>query len=83
MWAKSLGGDAAVKLLNKHGMLIEGIDFACETGAYDLAFDLAKIGAKERLPVVHGRLASQLEEEGRLEDASKHYIEGEQNFLFN
>uniref|UniRef100_A0A8R1I6R6 Intraflagellar transport protein 172 homolog n=1 Tax=Caenorhabditis japonica TaxID=281687 RepID=A0A8R1I6R6_CAEJA len=76
LWAKSIGGDAAVKLLNKHGMLIEGIDFACETGAYDLAFDLARIGAKERLPVVHGRLASQLEEEGRLEDASQHYIEG-------
>ncbi|CAI2357816.1 unnamed protein product [Caenorhabditis sp. 36 PRJEB53466] len=78
LWAKSLGGDAAVKLLNKHGWLIEGIDFACETGAYDLAFDLARIGAKERLPTVHGRLASQLEEEGRQEDASKHYIEGNQ-----
>ncbi|CAL2048973.1 unnamed protein product [Caenorhabditis brenneri] len=76
MWAKSIGGDAAVKLLNKHGMLSEGIDFACETGAYDFAFDLARIGAKEKMPSVHARLASQLEEEGRLEDASKHYVEG-------
>uniref|UniRef100_A0A1I7TZF2 WD_REPEATS_REGION domain-containing protein n=1 Tax=Caenorhabditis tropicalis TaxID=1561998 RepID=A0A1I7TZF2_9PELO len=76
MWAKSIGGDAAVKLLNKHGMLLEGIDFACETGAFDLAFDLSRIGAKEQMPLVHTRLASQLEEEGRLEDASKHYVEG-------
>ncbi|EFP04115.1 CRE-OSM-1 protein [Caenorhabditis remanei] len=76
MWAKSIGGDAAVKLLNKHGMLMEGIDFACESGAYDLAFDLSRIGAKEQMPAVHVRLASQLEEEGRLEDASKHYVEG-------
>lgn len=76
MWAKSIGGDAAVKLLNKHGMLMEGIDFACETGAFDLAFDLARIGAKDRMGTVHVRLATQLEEEGRLEDASKHYVEG-------
>ncbi|PIC15412.1 hypothetical protein B9Z55_022396 [Caenorhabditis nigoni] len=76
MWAKSIGGDAAVKLLNKHGMLNEGIEFACDSGAFDLAFDLTRIGAKDKMADVHLRLAGQLEEEGRLEDASKHYIEG-------
>ncbi|CAI5455003.1 unnamed protein product [Caenorhabditis angaria] len=76
MWAKNLGGDAAVKLLNRYGMLSEGIDFACETGAFDFAFDLSRIGSKDRLPEVHIRMAIQLEEDGRMEDAAKHYIDG-------
>ena len=36
LWAKSLGGDSAVKLLQKHGLLDEAIDYAatngCESG---------------------------------------------------
>lgn len=44
--------------------------------AFDFAFDLCRFGAKGRLPFVHERLAQQLEEEGELEKAEMHYIEG-------
>ena len=30
LWAKSLGGDSAVKLLSKFGLLEEAIDYATE-----------------------------------------------------
>jgi intraflagellar transport protein 172 len=30
LWAKSLGGDSAVKLLNKFGLLEAAIDYAAE-----------------------------------------------------
>lgn len=30
LWAKSLGGEAAVKLLNKFGLLETAIDFAAD-----------------------------------------------------
>ncbi|CAI4221536.1 unnamed protein product [Auanema sp. JU1783] len=75
LWAKSLGGEAAVKLLNKFGMLSDTIDNACENGAFDFAFDLAKIGMKERLPDVHLRMAMYLEEEGKLDEAARHFVE--------
>lgn len=32
LWAKSLGGDSAVKLLQKFNLLDEAIDFACDNG---------------------------------------------------
>lgn len=32
LWAKSLGGEAAVRLLNKNNMLSEAVDFATENG---------------------------------------------------
>ncbi|VDM37534.1 unnamed protein product [Toxocara canis] len=76
LWAKSLGGDSAVKLLQKFNLLDESIDFACENGAFDFAFELCRLGAKARLPFVHVMLAQQLEEEGQFENAEKHYIEG-------
>ncbi|PIO75437.1 tetratricopeptide repeat protein [Teladorsagia circumcincta] len=50
LWAKSLGGEAGVKLLNKFGMLNEAIDHFSEIGTFDFAFELARLGAKERLP---------------------------------
>ncbi|VDK57787.1 unnamed protein product [Anisakis simplex] len=76
LWAKSLGGDSAVKLLQKYNLLDESIDFACENGAFDFAFELCRLGAKNRLAFVHLKLAQQLEEEGQFETAEKHYIEG-------
>ncbi|KIH55309.1 tetratricopeptide repeat protein, partial [Ancylostoma duodenale] len=46
LWAKSLGGEAGVKLLNKYGMLNEAIDHFSEIGTFDFAFELARLGAK-------------------------------------
>ena len=31
MWAKTLGGESAVKLLQRFAILEQGIDFACES----------------------------------------------------
>ncbi|EJD74502.1 intraflagellar transporter osm-1 [Loa loa] len=76
LWAKSLNSDAAVKLLQKFKLLDESINFACENGAFDFAFDLCRLEAKDRLPSVHFKLAQQLEEEGEFEKAEMHYIEG-------
>ncbi|VDO86663.1 unnamed protein product [Haemonchus placei] len=69
-----LGGEAGVKLLNKFGMLNEAIDHFSEIGTFDFAFELARLGAKERLPGVHMRMAVQMEEEGRLDQAAQHFI---------
>ncbi|VDM92634.1 unnamed protein product, partial [Onchocerca ochengi] len=75
LWAKSLNSNAAVKLLQKFNLLDESIDYACENGAFDFAFDLCRLEAKNRLPSVHFKLAQQLEEEGEFEKAEIHYIE--------
>uniref|UniRef100_A0A915PPW5 Intraflagellar transport protein 172 n=1 Tax=Setaria digitata TaxID=48799 RepID=A0A915PPW5_9BILA len=75
LWAKSLNADAAVKLLQKFQLLNESIDYACENGAFDFAFDLCRLEAKDRLSSVHFKLAQQLEEEGEFEKAEMHYIE--------
>ncbi|KAK6114288.1 hypothetical protein QQG55_55400 [Brugia pahangi] len=75
LWAKSLNSDAAVKLLQKFKLLDESIDYACENGAFDFAFDLCRLEAKNRLPSVHFKLAQQLEEEGEFEKAEMHFIE--------
>lgn len=42
--------------------------------AFDFAFDLCRLEAKNRLPSVHFKLAQQLEEEGEFEKAEMHYI---------
>ncbi|VDK73481.1 unnamed protein product [Litomosoides sigmodontis] len=77
LWAKNLNSDDAVKLLQKFKLLDESIDYACENGAFDFAFDLCRLEAKNRLPSVHFKLAQQLEEEGEFEKAEMHYVESE------
>ena len=42
MWSKTLGGDSAVKLLLKLGLLEQCVDYAAETGAFSYAFELCK-----------------------------------------
>ena len=42
LWAKTLGGESAVKLLSKFGILEAGIDYACESYQFEFAFELAK-----------------------------------------
>eukprot|EP00056_Hartaetosiga_gracilis_P018831 m.12051 g.12051 ORF g.12051 m.12051 type:complete len:1743 (+) comp7113_c0_seq1:45-5273(+) len=74
LWAKSLGGDSAVKLLEKLNMVSEGIDFACDQGAFDFAFELARLKAKNRLSDVHFKYAMYFEEEGQLARAEEEFI---------
>ena len=42
LWARSLGGDSAIKLLNRLGQLEAVIEIAATNGAFDFAFELAK-----------------------------------------
>ena len=42
LWARSLGGESALKLLNRLGHLNDVIDIAAQNGAFDFAFELAK-----------------------------------------
>uniref|UniRef100_A0A8C9QX79 Intraflagellar transport protein 172 homolog n=1 Tax=Scleropages formosus TaxID=113540 RepID=A0A8C9QX79_SCLFO len=74
LWAKSLGGEAAVKLLNKFGLLETAIDFAADSCAFDFAFDLARLSMKNKIPYVHMKHAMYLEDEGKFSEAETEFI---------
>uniref|UniRef100_A0A8C2A3L6 Intraflagellar transport 172 n=1 Tax=Cyprinus carpio TaxID=7962 RepID=A0A8C2A3L6_CYPCA len=63
LWAKNLGGEAAVKLLNKFGFLETAIDFAADNYAFDFAFELARLAMKQRIPDIHLKNAMFLEDQ--------------------
>ena len=69
-WAVSLGGDEGATLLRKLGLLEQAIDYATESGAFAQAFELAKAGAKQKLPDIHLKYAMFLEDEGRFQEVS-------------
>uniref|UniRef100_A0A0K0EBD8 Intraflagellar transport protein 172 homolog n=1 Tax=Strongyloides stercoralis TaxID=6248 RepID=A0A0K0EBD8_STRER len=77
LWAKSLGGDPGVKLLQKYNILNEVILIACQNTDFDFAFEICKIGNKSKLPLVYQKLAEHLEEENNLKEAEKNYILGD------
>ncbi|KAJ1528639.1 hypothetical protein ONE63_007034 [Megalurothrips usitatus] len=74
LWSKSLGGDSAMKLLNKLNLLEPCIDYACETYQFDFAFDLAKLGLKSHLPQVHCKYAMALEDDGKFQEAEEEFV---------
>ena len=74
VWAKSLGGDSAVKLLTKLNLLEQSIDYALENCAFDFAFDLARSANKEKIPEIHAKYAMYLEDEGRFPEAEMEFI---------
>ena len=74
LWAKTLGGESAVKLLNKFGILEQGIDYACESYQFEFAFELAKIGMKEKIIDIHYKYAMALEDEGKFKEAEANFI---------
>ena len=76
LWAKSIGGESGVKLLNKFGILEQGIDYACESYQFEFAFELAKIGMKEKIEDIHYKYAMALEDEGKFNDAEAQFIKG-------
>ncbi|KAL3125667.1 hypothetical protein niasHT_009754 [Heterodera trifolii] len=73
-WAKSLGGDSAVKLLNKHQLLEETINMAITKNDFDFAFELCRLGASHRLPLVQQKFAEKLEDDGKFEEAEEMYL---------
>nr|XP_042696068.1 intraflagellar transport protein 172 homolog isoform X3 [Chrysemys picta bellii] len=74
LWAKSLGGEAAVKLLNKFGLLEMAIDHATDNGVFDFAFELARLSLKQKTPEIHLKYAMFLEDEGKFEEAEAEFI---------
>ncbi len=74
LWAKTLGGDSAVKLLSKLALLDQAIDYALENCAFEFAFDLAKSTAKDKLPEIHAKYAMYLEDEGRFTEAEQEFL---------
>ncbi|VVC40970.1 Armadillo-type fold,Tetratricopeptide-like helical domain [Cinara cedri] len=76
LWAKSLGGDSAVKLLNRLNLLDECIDHASDSYQFDFAFELARSGSANRLADVHYKYALVLEDDGKFQEAEKHFVAG-------
>ncbi|XP_033644927.1 intraflagellar transport protein 172 homolog [Asterias rubens] len=74
LWAKSLGGDSAVKLLTKFGLLESAIDYATENCAFDFAFDLARTAMKNKMPDISLKHAMFLEDEGKYPEAEAEFI---------
>ncbi|XP_069461553.1 intraflagellar transport protein 172 homolog isoform X2 [Ambystoma mexicanum] len=77
LWAKSLGGEAAVKLLNKFGLLETAIDYAADNGAFDFAFELCRLSLKHKMPEIHLKYAMSLEDEGKFPEAEAEFIKAE------
>ncbi|XP_005948489.1 intraflagellar transport protein 172 homolog [Haplochromis burtoni] len=74
LWARSLGGEAAVKLLNKFGLLEYAIKSASNKFSFDFAFDLARLACKEKIPEIHLKHALYLEDEGKFTEAEAEFI---------
>uniref|UniRef100_F6S4V7 Intraflagellar transport protein 172 homolog n=1 Tax=Ornithorhynchus anatinus TaxID=9258 RepID=F6S4V7_ORNAN len=74
LWAKSLGGEAAVRLLNKLGLLETVVDHAVENCSFDFAFDLTRLALKHRTLEIHLKYAMFLEDEGKFEEAEAEFI---------
>ncbi|XP_068135903.1 intraflagellar transport protein 172 homolog [Hyperolius riggenbachi] len=74
LWAKSLGGEAAVKLLTKFNLLEMAIDHATENCSFDFAFDLGRLSMKEKLPEIHLKYAMFLEDEGKFNEAEAEFV---------
>ncbi|XP_046660390.1 intraflagellar transport protein 172 homolog isoform X2 [Homalodisca vitripennis] len=74
LWAKSLGGDSAVKLLSKFGLLETCIDYACDSYQFEFAFELAKTGMKTKTVDIHYKYAMALEDDGKFQEAEDQFI---------
>jgi intraflagellar transport protein 172 len=74
LWAKTIGGDAAIKLLTKLGLLESSIDYAIESGAFEFAFELAKAASNDKQLDIHSKYAMFLEDEGRFQEAENEFL---------
>ena len=78
-WAVSLGGDAALKLLGRLGLVDAAVNAAMERGAFDFALDLAKGGgSKEKMLEVQLAKAEALEDAGKVQEAEQAFVEAGQ-----
>jgi intraflagellar transport protein 172 len=76
LWAKSLGGESAVKLLSKFGLLEAAVDYATDNLSFDFAFEIARTALKSKLPEIHLKYALYLEDEGKYQEAEGEFVKG-------
>ncbi|KAI1724366.1 intraflagellar transport protein osm-1 [Ditylenchus destructor] len=74
LWAMSLGGDAAIKLLTRHALLQEAIELGTTRGDFEFVFELCRLGANNKLAYVQQKYAERLEDEGDLSKAEEYYL---------
>ena len=74
LWAKHLGSDSAVRLLNRLGLLNTAIDYATEHCVFDFAFELVRSCPPDKVAEVHNKYAMFLEDEGKLAEAEEQFI---------
>ncbi|KAF3703120.1 Intraflagellar transport protein 172 -like protein [Channa argus] len=86
LWARSLGGEAAVKLLKKFGLVEFAIESASNNFSFDFAFDLARLSCKEKIPEIHLKHAIYLEDErvaeGHDPESVSEVLVGQAKFCF-
>lgn len=74
--AKNVGGDTAVKLLNKFSLLPAAVEFAVENGQVQFALELARASQdKALLNMVHLKQALVLEDAGKFAEAEAAFIQ--------
>ncbi|XP_032208956.1 intraflagellar transport protein 172 homolog isoform X2 [Mustela erminea] len=74
LWAKSLGGASAVRLLTKLGLQAAAVDHAAANCSFEFAFELSRLALKHRTPEMHLPYAMYLENEGKFEGAEAEFI---------
>lgn len=76
--AVALGGDAGMKLLARLGLMEQAIDYACDTGDWERALEMAgRHGKGEKIPIVHFKRAMKLEDMGQYAAAEAAFIAAE------
>ncbi|XP_059491021.1 intraflagellar transport protein 172 homolog [Neocloeon triangulifer] len=74
LWAMELGGQAAVKLLDRLALLDFAIEHACDNYQFEFAFDLSRQAQPAKMSDIHYKYALALEDDGKFQDAEEHFI---------
>ncbi|CAB3377061.1 Hypothetical predicted protein [Cloeon dipterum] len=74
LWAMELGGQAAVRLLDRLALLDFAIEHACDNYQFDFAFDLSRQAQPSKMSEIHYKYALALEDDGKFQDAEEHFI---------
>ena len=70
----ALGIPDGSKYLLKHGLVDAAIEHAAESGAFDMAFDLANTNNPKKLPEIHLKHALFLEDDERFAEAEEAFV---------
>jgi intraflagellar transport protein 172 len=70
----SVGVAEGVKHLTKHGLIEAAIDHATESGAFDIAFDVANACMTKKFPEIYWKHALFLEEDEHFREAENEFI---------